>query len=102
MLKLKIFVILFAIMLQINGDTCGGANCPTGKCPTCYCGRQQHLVDIATIFFPTFICFACLYIQQAVTIPFASNYYNNNQEEVIEVDVDKIKDINQIKRIFWK
>ena len=47
MLKLKIFVILFAIMLQINGDTCGGANCPTGKCPTCYCGRQQHLVDIA-------------------------------------------------------
>ena len=33
-------LILLAMMLgDVVADTCGGANCPSGKCPTCYCGR---------------------------------------------------------------
>ena len=40
-------LILTAIFLiLVCGDTCGGANCPTGKCPTCYCGRTANMVDI--------------------------------------------------------
>jgi hypothetical protein len=43
-LSLLLLGLLIALALA---DTCGGANCPTGKCPTCYCGRTSNFLDIA-------------------------------------------------------
>ena len=36
--------LMFAVLLA---DSCGG-NCPSGKCPTCYCGTTRNMQDIAT------------------------------------------------------
>lgn len=43
-MKLLVLALLLAIVLA---DSCGG-NCPSGKCPTCYCGTSKNMQDIAT------------------------------------------------------
>lgn len=41
-------VIFFCLLIAlIAADSCGG-NCPSGKCPSCYCGNSKNVVDIAT------------------------------------------------------
>jgi hypothetical protein len=42
-MKLLILVLLVALVFA---DSCGG-NCPSGKCPTCYCGNTKSVQDIA-------------------------------------------------------
>ena len=45
----KIIIVFFtflALALSAN-STCGG-NCPANNCPTCYCGTNQNIQDIAT------------------------------------------------------
>ncbi len=43
---MKIIVVLVLIALAL-ADSCGG-NCPSGKCPTCFCGASKNMQDIAT------------------------------------------------------
>lgn len=43
---MKIIVVLLLIALAL-ADSCGG-NCPSGKCPTCFCGTTKNSQDIAT------------------------------------------------------
>lgn len=43
---MKVLVVLLLIALAL-ADSCGG-NCPSGKCPTCYCGTTKNNQDIAT------------------------------------------------------
>ena len=42
--QILIACLFFHLLLA---DTCGGANCPTGKCPTCYCGRTPAPADVS-------------------------------------------------------
>jgi len=44
MKRLVLVALLFAIILA---NSCGG-NCPSGTCPTCYCGSTSNVQDIAT------------------------------------------------------
>lgn len=43
---MKIAIVLLLVALAL-ADSCGG-NCPSGKCPTCYCGTSKNMQDIAT------------------------------------------------------
>jgi hypothetical protein len=43
-MKLLLFAVLLVLVLA---DSCGG-NCPSGKCPTCYCGTSKSMQDIAS------------------------------------------------------
>jgi hypothetical protein len=43
---MKIAIVLLLVALAL-ADSCGG-NCPSGKCPTCYCGTAKRMEDIAT------------------------------------------------------
>lgn len=45
-MKLQILILIFAFIFISTSDTCGG-NCPSGKCPTCYCGTNKSMQDIA-------------------------------------------------------
>lgn len=39
-------IITTLLVSMSKSDTCGG-NCPTGKCPNCFCGQTKLIVDIA-------------------------------------------------------
>jgi hypothetical protein len=40
------WIIVLAMIFAIGlADSCGG-NCPTGKCPTCFCGTTKKMEDI--------------------------------------------------------
>ncbi len=44
---MKLILLLIVLLFTIaSSDTCGG-NCPSGKCPTCYCGANKSMQDIA-------------------------------------------------------
>lgn len=43
---MKVVLVLLLIALAL-ADSCGG-NCPSGKCPKCYCGTTKNMQDIAT------------------------------------------------------
>jgi len=43
---MKITIILLLLVVLVFADSCGG-NCPSGKCPTCYCGTSKSVLDIA-------------------------------------------------------
>ena len=43
-MRLLVVVLLLALAFA---DSCGG-NCPSGRCPTCYCGTSKKMVDIAS------------------------------------------------------
>jgi hypothetical protein len=45
LLKITLFSLMSALVLS---DTCGG-NCPSGKCPTCYCGTNKSMQDISAM-----------------------------------------------------
>lgn len=46
MMKLKTLLILSVICILAMSDSCGG-NCPSGKCPTCFCSTNKSMQDIA-------------------------------------------------------
>jgi hypothetical protein len=39
-------LILFLLITLTLSDSCGG-NCPSGSCPTCFCGSSRNTIDIA-------------------------------------------------------
>ena len=43
---MKVVVLLLILALAL-ADSCGG-NCPSGKCPKCYCGTSKNMQDIGT------------------------------------------------------
>lgn len=46
MMKLTTLLILSVICILAMSDSCGG-NCPSGKCPTCFCSTNKSMQDIA-------------------------------------------------------
>jgi hypothetical protein len=40
------FIVLVLLLALVFADSCGG-NCPSGKCPNCYCGNSKSMQDIA-------------------------------------------------------
>lgn len=43
---MKVVVLLLILALAL-ADSCGG-NCPSGKCPKCYCGTSKSMQDIGS------------------------------------------------------
>jgi|688.fasta_scaffold1206719_1 hypothetical protein len=43
---MKIAIVLLLLVALAFADSCGG-NCPSGRCPTCYCGTTKSVLDIA-------------------------------------------------------
>ena len=75
------FLLFFTAMLVLTlNDTCGGANCPTGKCPTCYCGRTTNFLDIAewcSKYSWNQACCKCIVSYESGGNANALNYNNN-------------------------
>lgn len=44
---MKTLIVLAVLVAITMTDSCGG-NCPSGKCPTCYCGTTKNMQDITT------------------------------------------------------
>lgn len=44
---MKILALVLLVALALGQSTCGG-NCPSGLCPTCYCGTSTNYVSIST------------------------------------------------------
>jgi hypothetical protein len=47
-MKILSFILLLSIVFLAQSDSCGG-NCPSGKCPTCFCGTNKSMQDIAAM-----------------------------------------------------
>ena len=45
-MKLRTIILLLAIVCLALADSCGG-NCPSGKCPKCWCGTSKNMQDIS-------------------------------------------------------
>lgn len=46
-MNIKILALfLLVIIVTYSNSNCGG-NCPPGNCPTCYCGTNKNVQDIA-------------------------------------------------------
>lgn len=43
--SMKTAILLAVMMAIVLSDSCGG-NCPSGRCPTCYCGTSKNVVNI--------------------------------------------------------
>ena len=43
----KTLLVLMVLLGICLADSCGG-NCPSGRCPTCYCGNSKKSVDIGS------------------------------------------------------
>lgn len=44
---MKAIIVIMMVLAIAFADSCGG-NCPSGKCPTCFCGTSKNMQDIAT------------------------------------------------------
>ena len=44
---MNLIVFLFAFISLVLSDNCGG-NCPSGKCPICFCGDAKNMQDITS------------------------------------------------------
>ena len=42
---MKLIVVLALLAFAVYADSCGG-NCPSGRCPSCYCGTSKNVLDI--------------------------------------------------------
>jgi len=74
-------LLLLALYISIAvADTCGGANCPSGKCPTCYCGRISNFIDVAAFCAQhswNQACCKCIVLSESGGNSNAMNYNNN-------------------------
>lgn len=80
-MKLVIFLLLVVLSFA---DSCGG-NCPTGRCPVCYCGTGRSYVDIA-VWCAKYTwnqnCCRCIVYHESTGNANALNYNSNGSTDV--------------------
>ena len=80
---MKVIVVLLLIALAL-ADSCGG-NCPSGKCPTCFCGTSKNMQDIATWcakYSWNQACCKCVVSHESGGNAHALNYNTNGSTDV--------------------
>jgi hypothetical protein len=81
---MKILIALTLILALAFADSCGG-NCPSGKCPTCYCGNTKNVVDIGTWcakYSWNQACCKCVVSHESGGNAHAINYNTNGSNDV--------------------
>ncbi len=82
MLNLKLSILLILI-LYVQSDLCGG-NCPSGKCPTCFCGLNKSMQDIPAMcskFTWDQSCCRCIVSHESGGNAHAINYNSNGSTD---------------------
>lgn len=80
-MKLLVLALLLALVFA---DSCGG-NCPSGKCPTCYCGTSKNMQDIAAWcgkYSWNQACCKCIVSHESGGNANALNYNSNSSTDV--------------------
>jgi hypothetical protein len=81
---MKLIIALFLVFVVAFADSCGG-NCPSGKCPNCYCGTTKNVVDIATWcskYSWNQACCKCIVSHESGGNAHALNYNTNGSTDV--------------------
>jgi hypothetical protein len=81
---MKLIIALFLVFVVAFADSCGG-NCPSGKCPNCYCGTSKNVVDIATWcskYSWSQSCCKCIVSHESGGNAHALNYNTNGSTDV--------------------
>lgn len=81
---MKIAILLVVLVAVAFADSCGG-NCPSGKCPTCYCGTNKSMQDIATWcakYSWNQACCKCIVSHESGGNANALNYNSNSSTDV--------------------
>lgn len=80
-MKILALALLLALVLA---DSCGG-NCPSGRCPTCYCGTSKKMEDIASWcskYSWNQACCKCIVSHESGGNAHAVNHNSNGSDDV--------------------
>lgn len=81
---MKLVVVLMMILALAVADSCGG-NCPSGRCPTCYCGTAKNVLDIGAWcakYSWNQACCKCIVSHESGGNAHAINYNTNGSTDV--------------------
>ena len=89
---MKIVVLLLVVAFAI-AQSCGG-NCPSGGCPTCYCGSTTNMVSISNWCSQASwsqSCCQCIASHESGGNANAENYNTNGSYDVGLFQINNVK-----------